>query len=104
MAGQTVTRADLCEAVYQKIGLSRTESSKLVESVLDEICDAGSPAVLDLRLASPPPFEAWLVIERCRKRFAHAGTSLRLITGTAGYRDERRAAQHCLEQLRTDNS
>jgi integration host factor subunit alpha len=40
MSGQTVTRADLCEAVYQKIGLSRTESSKLVESVLDEICDA----------------------------------------------------------------
>jgi len=39
MAGQTVTRADLCEAVYNKIGLSRTESSKLVESVLDEICD-----------------------------------------------------------------
>ncbi|HVX19484.1 MAG TPA: hypothetical protein VHA73_15790 [Acidimicrobiales bacterium] len=72
--------------------------------LLDEICDAGSPAVLDLRLASPPPFEAWLVIERCRKRFAHAGTSLRLITGTAGYSDERRAAQHCLEQLRTDNS
>jgi len=40
MTGQTVTRADLCEAVYQKIGLSRTESSKLVEAVLDEICDA----------------------------------------------------------------
>ena len=40
MAGQTVTRADLCEAVYQKLGLSRTESSKLVEAVLDEICDA----------------------------------------------------------------
>ncbi len=40
MSGQTVTRADLCEAVYQKIGLSRTESSKLVETVLDEICDA----------------------------------------------------------------
>ena len=40
MAGETVTRADLCEAVYQKIGLSRTESSKLVEAVLDEICDA----------------------------------------------------------------
>ena len=40
MAGQTVTRADLCEAVYQKIGLSRTESSKLVEAVIDEICDA----------------------------------------------------------------
>ena len=40
MAWQTITRADLCEAVYQKIGLSRTESSKLVEAVLDEICDA----------------------------------------------------------------
>ena len=33
-------RESLCEAVYQKIGLSRTESSKLVEAVLDEICDA----------------------------------------------------------------
>ena len=40
MSGQTVTRADLCEAVYQKIGLSRMEASKLVETVLDEICDA----------------------------------------------------------------
>jgi len=39
MAGKTVTRADLSEAVYQKVGLSRTESSALVESVLAEICD-----------------------------------------------------------------
>lgn len=38
MAGRTVTRADLSEAVYQKLGLSRTESSALVERVLDEIC------------------------------------------------------------------
>ena len=37
MSGKTVTRADLCEAVYQKVGLSRTESADLVESVLDEI-------------------------------------------------------------------
>lgn len=37
MAGKTVTRADLCEAVYQKVGLSRTESADLVELVLDEI-------------------------------------------------------------------
>jgi integration host factor subunit alpha len=37
MAGKTVTRADLCEAVYQKVGLSRTESSSLVELVLKEI-------------------------------------------------------------------
>jgi integration host factor subunit alpha len=34
-----VTRADLSEAVYQKLGLSRTESAALVEHVLDEICD-----------------------------------------------------------------
>jgi integration host factor subunit alpha len=39
MTGKTVTRADLCEAVYQKVGLSRTESSSLVELVLKEITD-----------------------------------------------------------------
>ncbi|KPL54962.1 MULTISPECIES: integration host factor subunit alpha [Hyphomicrobiales] len=39
MGGKTVTRADLCEAVYQKVGLSRTESADLVEMVLDEISD-----------------------------------------------------------------
>ena len=39
MAGRTVTRADLSEAVYQKVGLSRTESAALVELVLSELCD-----------------------------------------------------------------
>src|SRR3979409_2492007 len=39
MTEKTVTRADLCEAVYQKIGLSRTESAALVELVLKEIND-----------------------------------------------------------------
>ena len=39
MTGKTVTRADLCEAVYQKVGLSRTESSAFVELVLKEITD-----------------------------------------------------------------
>jgi integration host factor subunit alpha len=39
MAGKTLTRADLSEAVYQKLGLSRTESAQLVETVLDEISD-----------------------------------------------------------------
>ncbi len=33
----TMTRADLTEAVYQEVGLSRNESAQLVESVLDEI-------------------------------------------------------------------
>ena len=38
MAARTVTRADLSEAVYQKVGLSRTESAALVELVLAEMC------------------------------------------------------------------
>ncbi len=36
---QTVTRADLAEAVYQKVGLSRTESAAFVEMVLAEMSD-----------------------------------------------------------------
>lgn len=40
MGGKTVTRADLAEAVYRKVGLSRTESADLVEMVLDEVCNA----------------------------------------------------------------
>lgn len=37
MSGKTVTRADLTEAVYQEVGLSRNESAELVELVLEEI-------------------------------------------------------------------
>ena len=40
MGGKTVTRADLAEAVYRKVGLSRTESAEIVEMVLQELCDA----------------------------------------------------------------
>lgn len=39
MAAQTVTRAQLSEAVYQEVGLSRNESADLVETVLKEISD-----------------------------------------------------------------
>lgn len=39
MAGRTVTRAQLSEAVYQEVGLSRNESADLVEVVLDQIAD-----------------------------------------------------------------
>lgn len=35
--GDTVTRAQLTEAVYQEVGLSRNESSELIETVLEEI-------------------------------------------------------------------
>ena len=37
MSGKTITRADLAEAVYHEVGLSRKNSSQLVEQVLDEI-------------------------------------------------------------------
>ena len=37
--GKTVTRADLSEVVYRKVGLSRAESASLVEAVIDEIRD-----------------------------------------------------------------
>lgn len=40
MANNTVTRADLSEAVYHEVGLSRNESAELVESVLAEVSDA----------------------------------------------------------------
>ncbi len=39
MSDRTLTRADLAEAVYQEVGLSRSESSQLVESVLNEVAD-----------------------------------------------------------------
>lgn len=35
----TVTRADLTEAVYREVGLSRKQSADLVEQVLDEMID-----------------------------------------------------------------
>ena len=40
MSGRTLTRADLCEAVYRNIGLSRSDSAMLVEAVLDELATA----------------------------------------------------------------
>ena len=40
MSDKTLTRADLAEMVYQKVGLSRAESASLVEAVLEEISQA----------------------------------------------------------------
>ena len=37
---ETITRAQLTEAVYQEVGLSRNESADLVESVLAEVSEA----------------------------------------------------------------
>ncbi len=40
MSDTTVTRAHLAESVYQEVGLSRNDSAKFVDLVLDEISDA----------------------------------------------------------------
>ena len=49
MTSKTLTRADLAEAVFQKVGLPRNESADLVELVLKEITgslERGSPVKL----------------------------------------------------------
>ena len=40
MANSTLTRIHLSEAVFNEVGLSRYESSQLVESVIDHISNA----------------------------------------------------------------
>lgn len=40
MSKHTITRAQLSEAVYEEVGLSRNESADLLESVLTMISDA----------------------------------------------------------------
>lgn len=49
MSGKTLTRADLAEAVFEKVGLPRNESAKIVELVLREIVtslERGDPVKL----------------------------------------------------------
>ena len=40
MSTRTLTRADLTEAVFNAVGLSRNESSQMVEDILEEVCGA----------------------------------------------------------------
>lgn len=40
MAGRTLTRSDLSEAIYREVGLSRNESAELVETILRHISGA----------------------------------------------------------------
>ena len=40
LGGRTLTRADLAEALMQKIGLPRKESQDMVEMVIGEVCGA----------------------------------------------------------------
>lgn len=36
----TLTRADLAEAVHKEVGLSRADSSAMIEQILDNMCSA----------------------------------------------------------------
>ena len=40
MTTKTVTRAHLAEAVYQEVGLSRSESAELVDAILAQISES----------------------------------------------------------------
>lgn len=40
MSEKTITRADLADAVYENVGLSRSESADLVDSAFDIMTDA----------------------------------------------------------------
>ncbi|MCA8889017.1 MAG: integration host factor subunit alpha [Parvularculaceae bacterium] len=40
MADKTLTRADLTDAIYRSLGISRNESSSFVERILEEVVTA----------------------------------------------------------------
>jgi len=80
--GKTVTRVDLCEAVYQKVGLSRTESSAFVELVLKEInCTQKGPAYRpqsqDRHRGADFPAPSYGVQAVCDSEAAHQRTERR---------------------------
>ena len=39
MPDKSVTRADISEAIYREVGLSRTDAARLLRQVLEEIAD-----------------------------------------------------------------
>ncbi len=63
MAGRTITRADLANAVYQRVKISRAESADLLDQMLEEIVGAlerGEP----VRISSFGAFEVRVKKER----------------------------------------
>lgn len=40
VAAGTLTRADLAEALHRQVGLSRTDSARMVEQILGHMCHA----------------------------------------------------------------
>jgi integration host factor subunit alpha len=63
MSLETLTRADLSEAVFRAVGLSRNESSQMVEDILEEICSALSRGE-DVKLSS---FGTFTVRQKARR-------------------------------------
>ena len=63
MAVRTVTRAQLAEAVYQEVGLSRSESAGLVDAILDEI----SASLLDKGAVKISSFGTFAVRQKGRR-------------------------------------
>jgi NADPH:quinone reductase-like Zn-dependent oxidoreductase len=47
MKGDTVTRADLCEAVHEEVGLTRQDCGELVERVLELTDGVGASVVFE---------------------------------------------------------
>lgn len=78
---KTITRADLADAIYRKIGLPRAEATKYVEMVLEEIFER-IVAREDVKLSS---FGAFIVrakkerVGRNPKTGANARISARLV-------------------------
>ncbi len=56
----TLTRAELADAVHNAVGLSRTECSHLVESVLEEMCKSLESGI-NVKLSS---FGAFMVRDK----------------------------------------
>ncbi|MEO1102954.1 MAG: integration host factor subunit alpha [Pseudomonadota bacterium] len=63
MTGRTITRADLANAIYQEVRISRAEASDLIDQILEEIVGAlerGEP----VRISSFGAFEVRTKRER----------------------------------------
>ncbi|GBD43211.1 Integration host factor subunit alpha [bacterium HR40] len=63
MTGRTVTRAQLAEAIYQEVGLSRSESAELVDRILEEM----SRSLVEEGIVKISSFGTFVVREKGRR-------------------------------------
>ena len=66
MSETTVTRAQLAEAVYQEVGLSRNDSAQLVDVILEEVSQALIRGEM-VKLSSFGSFQVRQFSLRCRE-------------------------------------